>query len=158
VEVSKTHVNDRILQFYRNVFADTGAIFDYASRECDLNAIQWRMLTMIQMMPEVTIGDLSRISKMNKGNCSTMCKDLERQGYLTRSRNREDERVVSLTLTDKGCYLIESLARNMEQAAERTFGAQSHQKLEELFLCMAQVEEVMHALAEGCQETKTDSE
>lgn len=152
MEVSKTHVNDRILQFYRNVFADTGIIFDYASRECNLNAIQWRMLTMIQLMPEVTIGDLSRVSQMNKGNCSTMCKDLERQGYLTRSRNREDERVVSLTLTDKGCCLIESLARNMEQAAERTFGMDSRRKLEELFVNMAQVEEVMHALAMGCRE------
>lgn len=152
MEVSKTHVNDRILQFYRNVFADTGIIFDYASRECNLNAIQWRMLTMIQLMPDVTIGDLSRISQMNKGNCSTMCKDLEKQGYLTRSRNREDERVVCLSLTDKGCCLIESLARNMEYAAERTFGLDSRRKLEELFLYMAQVEEVMHALAKGCQE------
>ena len=153
MEGSSVHVNNRILQFYRNIFADTGEIFEYAAREYNLNAIQWKMLTMIQMRPEVTIGDLSQMSRMNKGNCSTMCKDLERQGYVLRERSREDERVVCLTLTEKGFRTIESLAQNMELAAAVTFGADSRQRLEELFLRMEQVEGMMHALAEGCRET-----
>ena len=41
----------------------------------------------------------------------------------------------------------------MELAAAVTFGADSRQRLEELFLRMEQVEGMMHALAEGCRET-----
>ena len=151
MERSRVHVNNRILEFYRNVFADTGTLFAYAAQAYELNAVQWKMLTMVQMMPSVTIGDLSRISRMNKGNCSTMCKDLEQQGYLLRERSCQDERIVCLRLTEKGNQTIECLARNMEAAAEAAYGGESQERLEELFLCMAQVEELMHALAEGCR-------
>ena len=154
---SKTFVNDRILQFYTNVFIDTGDIFAYAAKDSHLNPVHWKMMTVISMEePDVTVGDLSRILKMNKGNCSTACKDLATRGYVTRERSARDERIVFLMLTDSGHEVIEDLARNMEKAAQMAFGDDSMLRVQELFTTMRRVEEDMHILAERCRMTGLD--
>ena len=39
---------------------------------------------------------------MGQANTSTLCKKLERSGYLTRTRGEQDERIVTLALTGDG--------------------------------------------------------
>lgn len=66
-----------------------------------------------------TMGELYRAMHLNQGNASSLCKRLERDGYLTRQRKKEDERVVELMLTAKGDQIlaeIEADLNRMDQA------------------------------------------
>lgn len=50
----------------------------------------------------MTISALSERAQMGQANTSTLCKKLERSGYLTRTRGEQDERIVTLALTGDG--------------------------------------------------------
>lgn len=61
-----------------------------------------------------TIGGLSKDFGMNQGNFSTLCKDLEKMGLITRMRNADDERIVNIKLTTKGKKVTERLYKKIE--------------------------------------------
>lgn len=79
--------------------------------------LQTEGLTMIQgyilfRLSESTITNISSLSKefeLNQGNVSTMCKQMEKAGLISRSRNAEDERIVNLSLTEQGKQTLERL-------------------------------------------------
>ncbi len=58
---------------------------------------------------DVTVGDVSELTFVDPANASTLCKKLEREGYLTRTRHSADRRVVTLSLTEKGREATERL-------------------------------------------------
>ena len=51
---------------------------------------------------ETTVGDLCRRLYLDNGTITPLIKRMEQEGYLTRSRSAEDERVVRVRLTDRG--------------------------------------------------------
>lgn len=55
----------------------------------------------------MTVGDLGRRLFLDNGTLTPMLKKLEAQGYVTRTRSPEDERVVIVSITDKGYELRE---------------------------------------------------
>ena len=55
----------------------------------------------------MTVGDLGKRLFLDTGTLTPMLKKLELQGYLTRERSTEDERVVIVKLTKKGFDLRE---------------------------------------------------
>ena len=54
-----------------------------------------------------TVGTLGRRLRLDCGTLTPLLKKLEEAGYVTRTRSREDERVVTLTVTEKGWQLRE---------------------------------------------------
>ena len=54
---------------------------------------------------ETAVGDLCRRLYLDNGTITPMIKRLEQEGYLTRHRHPEDERVVKICLTEKGWNL-----------------------------------------------------
>jgi len=52
-----------------------------------------------------TVGDLCRRLYLDNGTITPLLKKMEEAGYITRSRSRQDERVVSVRLTDAGWEL-----------------------------------------------------
>jgi len=57
---------------------------------------------------EITVGDLCRRLYLDNGTVSPVIKKMEKDGYLTRCRLPEDERVVRVCITDKGMALREA--------------------------------------------------
>ncbi len=55
----------------------------------------------------MSVGDLGKRLFLDNGTLTPMLKKLEQQGYLTRERSSEDERVVIVKLTQKGFDLRE---------------------------------------------------
>ena len=70
--------------------------------EHGLTMIQMRMLLDISRNGADTIGSLSKLMGMAGGNTSAMCKKLEKEGYIVRTRDKDDERMVKVSLSDKG--------------------------------------------------------
>lgn len=60
------------------------------------------LLYTIKQHEGISVGALQKKLDQNQGNLSSLCKKLETQGFLTRTRKKADERIVCLTLTDKG--------------------------------------------------------
>ena len=50
----------------------------------------------------ITMSELGKRLYLNNGTLTPLIKKLEQDGYITRERSHEDERIVRLFLTDKG--------------------------------------------------------
>lgn len=57
----------------------------------------------------VTVGDLGAKLYLDNGTLTPLLKKLQTQGYVERNRAEDDERVVLITLTDKGRELREKV-------------------------------------------------
>ena len=55
----------------------------------------------------VTVGQLGSILHLDAGTLTPLLKNLEKEGYVTRERSREDERVTIISITPKGNELKE---------------------------------------------------
>lgn len=77
-------------------------VVDPITQQEGLTALQTFVLASIQQGDADSIGSLCKITGMNQSNASTLCKRMEREGVLTRSRTAKDERVVQLTVTSAG--------------------------------------------------------
>src|SRR4051812_34496481 len=62
------------------------------------------MLALWQHAP-LSVKDLSRLLQLDPGTLSPLLNRLEAAGYLHRQRDRADERLLAVTLTDKGAAL-----------------------------------------------------
>ncbi len=58
---------------------------------------------------EMTVGDLCRRLYLDNGTVTPLMKKMEQEGYVTRLRCPEDERVVKLHLTESGWALREKV-------------------------------------------------
>lgn len=58
----------------------------------------------------ISVRDLGNILLLDSGTLTPMLKKMEKNGWLTRERSREDERMVLLRLTDEGNRLKEMAA------------------------------------------------
>lgn len=74
-----------------------------------LTVIQTYVLFAVQKYEIITVGNLSKIFEINQGNVSTTCKKLERLGFIYRVRQSEDERIVSLSLTEHGRQALKNI-------------------------------------------------
>lgn len=58
---------------------------------------------------DAAVGDISGLAVIDQANASSLCKKLEQEGYLTRTRRASDRRVVILSLTPRGRETVERL-------------------------------------------------
>lgn len=86
-----------------------------AVQKYGLTSIGTAVLFLVRFQEKPTISSINRCLKMNQGNLSTLCKKLERSGFLTRTRDLEDERVVRLALTQYGEEAIEAVKQELHR-------------------------------------------
>ena len=100
---------DRMDAFHKTLWEKlyvikTGVIktIDPIVRREGLTIMQGFVLNAIAKCPCATVSGLAKAIDVNQGNTSTICKKLEQMGYLTRTRSKQDERIVTLALTEQG--------------------------------------------------------
>ncbi len=98
----------------RNV---TGLYTPYL-RPLGLTYTQYLVFLVLWEKDGLTVTELGEKLMLDNGTLSPLLKKLERGGYLERRRSREDERVVTITLTDAGRALREK-ARDVPAAVAR---------------------------------------
>ncbi|MBR3359220.1 MAG: MarR family transcriptional regulator [Solobacterium sp.] len=62
-----------------------------------------------------TVGDICRKLYLDSGTVTPLLKKMEEAGYVTRTRQKDDERVVTVSLTEKGRQMKEVCARVPEK-------------------------------------------
>ena len=67
------------------------------------------VLLFVSYQDDLTVGNVYKLLNFNQGNMSSMCKRLESKGYLQKKRRKDDERKVSLEMTEKGMEIVNRL-------------------------------------------------
>ena len=83
-----------------------------------LTMLQGRLLTTVECENGLAIGELADLLNMTPGNVSTLCKRLEKQGYLKRTRTEQDARVVFVTITQEGKETLKNINRALKKRFE----------------------------------------
>lgn len=83
---------------------------------------------------------------MGQANASTLCKKLERDGFLLRERSKEDERVVTLRVTEKGVTALRRIHRRFN-AADPVLETIPAEKLETVLAGFRETEEIFRLMA-----------
>ena len=66
---------------------------------------QYIVLLALWESGSATVGDLCRKLYLDNGTITPLLKKMEESGYISRSRSRQDERVVAVTSTEQGWEL-----------------------------------------------------
>ena len=72
-----------------------------------LTYTQYVVFMVLWEKENVTVGQLGSILHLDAGTLTPLLKTLEKDGYVTRERSREDERVTIISITQKGNDLKE---------------------------------------------------
>lgn len=88
--------------------------------EYGVTAQQFRVLQLIGREP-VTVGDLSTRSNAKASAMTRLLRRLEAKGWVAKSQDPVDRRVVWLALTEEGRTMMEELGRNRENVIEEMF-------------------------------------
>jgi DNA-binding MarR family transcriptional regulator len=94
-------------------------------REVGLSAATWFLLTMLIDEDGISQGEVSHRFEVDPSRITRLAQRLEKEGLLSRERDREDNRVVRLRATKEGRRLIESRQERREGFEERIRQASS---------------------------------
>lgn len=116
--------------------------------------LQAEGLSMIQVyiligLSEGTVTNISGLCKesgINQGNVSTMCKQMEKTGLIKRNRSSEDERIVTLSLTEQGKHTIHKLYAKADEL-DIVFEQVPIEKLEAIINGMHELSELLKILS-----------
>jgi DNA-binding MarR family transcriptional regulator len=94
----------------------------YARRSFDFTLTEWRIVTLLRLLPPISIRDLSTEALADAAQISRAAASLAEKGFLVRKRSTADSREILLALTKRGRKLAEemvqaSLTRNDELIA-----------------------------------------
>lgn len=90
------------------------------------------MLVLWENNNTATVKHLGDRLQLDSGTLTPLLKRLEAEGYLTRNRSRQDERVVEITLTEAGAAL-KALAEDIPAAVAQCCGVDKPQDWERFF-------------------------
>lgn len=95
--------NNSLFSLIREISHKIDLLLQETSQDLDITTLQLKMIITISANKEpVSIGSLGKLIGVTGGNISNICKKLEKQGFVNRNRSEEDERVVKVSLTEKG--------------------------------------------------------
>ncbi|MGN0537023.1 MAG: MarR family winged helix-turn-helix transcriptional regulator [Acutalibacteraceae bacterium] len=78
------------------------------------------VLYLISKQSNFSISRTCRKMNLNQGNASSMCKKLESGGFIKRTKNKDDERVSDIVLTDFGKQTLTAIDREIGEIVKRT--------------------------------------
>lgn len=70
--------------------------------EIDLTYTQYITMLVMWEQKQMTVKELGKLLYLDSGTLTPVLKKLEHKGYVTRSRDEKDERVLNVTLTKDG--------------------------------------------------------
>jgi DNA-binding MarR family transcriptional regulator len=118
-----------VWDYTRKINENMNTALSLMGNKYGLTTMQLRILMELFRKEPQTIGSLAEDICIAGTNISTMCKKLEKQGFVERNRAAEDERIVRIKLTEMGrqtmlkidIYFNEKISQNMADEAEETF-------------------------------------
>ena len=108
--------NNSIFSMIREISHKIDILLQDTATETGITTLQLKMLITLYASGDAqSIGNLGKAIGVTGGNISNICKKLEKQGFVERLRSEEDERVVKVTLTQKGRKSAEKVGQYFDQ-------------------------------------------
>lgn len=85
--------------------------------EIDLTYTQYIAMMVMWEHKEITVKELGKYLYLDSGTLTPLLKSLEKKGFVTRTRSSKDERIVNITITDKGEALKDKAVEIPEKVA-----------------------------------------
>ena len=82
-----------------------------AAQSYGLTPTQVAVLNLIRKTEKATVSSLFKALDFNQGNMSSMCKKLEADGFIYKTKSTDDERKCYLSLTEKAEEALEGIDR-----------------------------------------------
>ncbi len=95
-------------------------------KKVDLTYTQYICMMVLWEERKLSVKDIGARLHLDSGTLTPMLKKLEAKGYVTRGRNKQDERRLDVTITDAGMAL-----RECALSVPRQMGACIHLSVEE---------------------------
>ena len=134
------------LRLFQNVRASLHRIIVPIIQPEGLTGLQAMILFGILNGEIQNVTSICTVIGMGQANASTLCKKLERDGFLLRERSREDERVVTLTVTDKGIAALDRIRQQLN-AADPLLETIPTEKLETVLAGFKETEKLLRLMA-----------
>ncbi len=107
-------INTEMSQLVREISRKMDSILLPISYKNNLTIMKLKVLLEISKENDSNIGEIGQALGVAGGNISNMCKTLEKEGYLKRTRSTDDERVVTVKLTKKGLDVLECVNKEID--------------------------------------------
>lgn len=140
-------VDTNISQLVREVSRKMDSILFPITEEYKLTNMKCKVLQEIYKKSTANIGEIGQALGIADGNISNMCKTLEKEGYLKRTRSIEDERIVTVTLTDKGSNAVNNIKSELEKKYKNYSEDLTDEELEQIIFGLVMLNKHLDDLA-----------
>lgn len=130
--MKSTDFKKEIWDVLRSLKDSMDDVFRPIIEEQELTMMQAHILLAIKHYEHPTVGCLCGEVGLTSGNASSMCKKLEKAGFLTRNRDPNDERFVALSLTQRGEKAMQMIGDTFDKKYGRVIESRSEEEIEEL--------------------------
>lgn len=113
-----------------------------------LSAMQVRILLEIEPEGTMTVGAIANEVMAAGANVSTMCKKLESLGFIKRSRDELDERIVRIGLTELGMKAVGDIDHHFDEKILRALGNEPKAKYETVIVAIEVLNELLSQVIE----------
>lgn len=127
-----------------------GELRKFWANDLTISNPQWLILMALANMDKgegVSVKAVSKMLHVHSSFVTTQSKMLEKLGFLRRKTSKEDARIVQMSLTDKTCKRLASLASRQESLNDFIF---SEFDESELVAFMAKLESLKGRLEKAC--------
>ena len=142
-----------ILAVFQTLKAKTTRLLAPLVQAEGLTPVQVRVMLQL-FCQDATVGDISEQTGMGQANTSSLCKKLEKEGFLNRRRTCPDRRIVTLSLTPKGREAMVRIQKKLDHYLELV-NARPREEQAELVRGLNAIEQMLDYLFE---QTKGDQD
>ena len=132
VELTPAVFKNIVWDYTRRIADKMNNIFNPMVEKYGLTLLQVRILFTLQQHPYESIGGLAHRIHVAGTNLSPICKKLEKEGLIQRLRDREDERVINLVLTEAGAKIVEEIDAAFDDKMEAILPDVTEQTLQHI--------------------------
>ena len=106
-----------VLTMFQTLKSKTSRLLDPVVQSEGITTLQSCVLAHLYRQ-DAAVGDISDLAVIDQANASSLCKKMEQEGFLTRTRQESDRRVVILSLTPKGRAAAERIQAKLNHYLE----------------------------------------
>ncbi len=130
--------NRQLRSYLRKINSNNVRLMNQCMLPLGVTPTQLMLIFTLDHHGKMNISELSERTEMPKSNISAICGRLEENGLITRERDRTDQRIVYVMLTDRCRALTkrakEVVGREQNRLAEKLTAAQRETVLEGMSL------------------------
>ena len=93
-----------------------------------------------------TVGSLGKSISVAGGNISAMCKKLEKEGFVLRSRDRADERIVNVSLSEKVKETILKIEKDLQRLYAENLAQVDQEDLRNMIMGLEQFNQLVQKM------------